>query len=295
LGIERWTEGISATFEHGKVKVKSESLGNEMWDLGRNSKRVGLFIYAFQEIEKSIDKEVLQQLVNEKKSSEQWDNYEIPDTLPKPEKVRNPNFKIPVVGSLIMAVLLAILLAKVTIGGFYVIGLFEFLVAISIGFAFKYLIEFSNFTNYKQLNQLLIGVTVFIYFLNIYFRYELIIYEQQYNRIGFYEFLKIQFSEGLIIKNTNTGWIGLLIHWILQYVLTYYLASVILVRNLTKYQLNRVPNEVFDFAFYLLIKDNNENQVRIELASKGWTNAQSQDEVFEAIGALHTSHEINRV
>ncbi|MFY8186939.1 MAG: hypothetical protein ACOVLC_03155 [Flavobacterium sp.] len=175
------------------------------------------------------------------------------------------------------------------------IGLFEFLVAISIGFVFKYLIQFSNFTNYTQLNQLLIGIIIFIYFLNIYFRYELIIYERQYNRIGFYEFLKIQFSEGLIIKSTNTGWIGLLIHWILQYVLTYYLASVFVVRNLTKYQLNRVPNEVFDFAFYHFFKDKNEGQVRIELASKGWTDAQSQDEVFEAIGALHTSQEINRV
>jgi len=57
LGTERWTEGITATFDYGKIQVKSVTLGNEMWDVGRNSKRVQLFIYAFQEIEKSFDRE----------------------------------------------------------------------------------------------------------------------------------------------------------------------------------------------------------------------------------------------
>lgn len=32
LGIESWTESISINNDYGKVTVKSESLGNEMWD-----------------------------------------------------------------------------------------------------------------------------------------------------------------------------------------------------------------------------------------------------------------------
>jgi len=66
FGMERWTEGITAKFEYGKIKVKSVTLGNEMWDVGRNSKRVKLFFYAFQEIEKSFNKEELQSLIKEK-------------------------------------------------------------------------------------------------------------------------------------------------------------------------------------------------------------------------------------
>jgi hypothetical protein len=46
---ERWTEVITATYKDGTVSVKSESLGNEIWDVGKNSKRVKLFIYAYQE------------------------------------------------------------------------------------------------------------------------------------------------------------------------------------------------------------------------------------------------------
>ena len=56
FGFDKWTEIISINFNHGKVLVKSESLGNEMWDNGRNSKRVRLFIHAFKEIEKSHDR-----------------------------------------------------------------------------------------------------------------------------------------------------------------------------------------------------------------------------------------------
>jgi hypothetical protein len=32
LEIEKWTEIITATYNFGNLEVKSESLGNEMWD-----------------------------------------------------------------------------------------------------------------------------------------------------------------------------------------------------------------------------------------------------------------------
>ena len=60
-----WSEKISVVNEFGTVKVKSISLGNEMWDNGRNSKRVKLFIYTFQQIEKELDRETLGELEKE--------------------------------------------------------------------------------------------------------------------------------------------------------------------------------------------------------------------------------------
>ena len=114
LGTERWTEGITATFDYGKIQVKSVTLGNEMWDVGRNSKRVQLFIYAFQEIEKSFDREELQNLVNEKETVNNWDDYVVPDSLPKPKEIREPKFYIHIVGCSILSILIAFLLAKET-------------------------------------------------------------------------------------------------------------------------------------------------------------------------------------
>lgn len=83
---DRWTEKISVTYEYGKVKVKSVSLGNEMWDNGRNSKRVRLFKYAFQQTEKEFDKEALKELEKEVERKNNWDDYEIPESLPLPQK-----------------------------------------------------------------------------------------------------------------------------------------------------------------------------------------------------------------
>lgn len=295
LGTERWTEGITATFDYGKIHVKSVTLGNEMWDVGRNSKRVQLFIYAFQETEKTFDREELQKLVNEKETVNNWDDYVVPDSLPKPNEIREQKFYIHIVGCSILSILIAFLLAKVSISGFYIIGLFEFLVGFAIGFTFKYLIKFSNFTNYDKLHYVIIGTVGLTYLLNQYFQYEIILYENNYERIGFFEFLKIKFEQGLTIKNLDTGWIGLVIHWILQLIITYYVTGMAVIRNLTKYQLDRVPPEVVDFAFYHFVKDKTEDQVRKELALKGWTKPQNQDEVFEAIGALQTTQEVNRV
>lgn len=295
LGTERWTEGITATFDYGKIQVKSVTLGNEMWDVGRNSKRVQLFIYAFQETEKSFDREELLNLVIEKETVNNWDDYVVPDSLPKPTEIREPKFYIPILGCSILSIIIALLLAKVSVSGFYIIGLFEFLVGFAIGFTFKHLIKFSNFTNYDKLHYVILGTVGLTYLLNQYFQYELILHEHNYERIGFFEFLKIKFEQGLTIKKLNTGWIGLLIHWILQLVITYYVTVMVVIRNLTKYQLDRVPPEVVDFAFYHFVKDKTEDQVRKELALKGWTKTQSQDEVFEAIGALQTTQDVNRM
>jgi hypothetical protein len=154
---------------------------------------------------------------------------------------------------------------------------------------------FSNFTNYDKLHYVILGTIGLTYLLNQYFQYEIILYENNYDRIGFFEFLKIKFEQGLTIKTLNTGWIGLVIHWILQLVITYYVTVMAVIRNLTKYQLDRVQPEVVDFAFYHFVKDKTEDQIRKELALKGWAETQNQDEVFEAIGALQTTQDVNRM
>jgi hypothetical protein len=294
FGNERWTEAISATFEYGKIKVRSVSLGSEMWDFGRNSKRVKLFIHAFQETEKSFSKDELKKIVTENTTKDNWDDYVIPETLPTPGKVVEPKFYIPLIGGILLSILMALLLAKISISAGYIIGLFEFLVGITIGFVFKYLIKFSNYTNYDKLHYVLIGVIVLTYLLNQYFQYELILLENNYNRIGFFDFFKIRFKKGLSIGKLNTGWIGLVLSWIFQLVITYSVSVMAVVRNIAQFQIDRVAHEVIDFAFYHFVKDKTENQVRKELALKGWTERQKQDEVFEAIGALHITQEINR-
>lgn len=295
LGVERWTEAITASYEYGNVVVKSESLGNEMWDVGRNSKRVKLFIYAYEETLKTFDRQSLNELEKEIEKKNNWDDYVIPESLPQPIKGKEPNILIPIVGGLIISLTLGFAIAFISVKGMYFIGLFEFLVATAIALTMKQLIKLSNFTDFNKLQYILAGMILLIYFSNQYFQYEIILNENNYDRIGFWEFLKLRFSQGLTIKNLNTGWIGLIISWILQLGLTRLFVYLKIISILTKYAIERVPVEVVDFAYYHFVKEKTEEEVRNELAKKGWTAKINQDEVFEAIGGFQSATELNRM
>ena len=295
LGIERWTEAITASYEYGNIVVKSESLGNEMWDLGRNSKRVKLFIYAFEEILKTFDRKSLNELEKEVERKNNWDDYVIPETLPEPNQVKSPNIIILIIGGLIISIILGFVLAFVSLKGIYILFLFEFLIATAIAMTMKQLIKISNFIDFGKLQYLLAGMIILIYLSNQYFQYEIILNENNYNRIGFWEFLKLRFSKGLNIKNLNTGWIGLVVSWIVQLGLTALFVYLKMISVLTKYVIERIPSEVVDFAYYHFVKEKSEEEVRKELAKMGWTEKKNQDEVFEAIGGFQNATELNRM
>ncbi|MEG0187811.1 MAG: hypothetical protein RR668_04045, partial [Algoriella sp.] len=124
LGMTQYTESIIVSYKYGNIMVKSESLGNEIWDNGRNSKRVHLFIYIFHDIEKNYNREELKQLEKEQESKDNWDNYQIPTELPKPKSVRNQNIIFPILVAIITSILLAFIIAKISLTGKYIIFLF---------------------------------------------------------------------------------------------------------------------------------------------------------------------------
>ncbi len=291
----RWTEKIAISFDYGKLTIKSVSLGNEMWDNGRNSKRVKLFIHAFQKTEKEFDRETLAELEKEVEKKNNWDDYEIPENLPQPKIRKEPLIWIPIVGGLITSLLLGFIVAFLSVKGIYIIGIFEVGVAILMGFVLKQLIKLSNYTFYDHLHYLLIGMILITYISNQYFQYQIILNENNFQPFSFWEFMQARFEAGLTIKKLNTGWIGLLISWGIQLVVTYLIGVLRLASSLTAYQLERVPMEVVDFAYYHFVKEKTDDQVRSELSKKGWTEKQDQDEVFESIGAIQGATELNRM
>lgn len=291
----QWGQKITVAYDHGKVKVKSVSLGNEFWDIGRNSKRVKLFIYAFKQTEKEFNKEALTELEKQTEKANNWDDYKIPESLPKPKERKEPKLWIPIIGGLLTALLLGYIVAFLSVKGIYIIGLFEAGIAFAIGLAMKFLIRTSNYTNYDILNYLLVVMVILVYASNQYFQYQIILSEQLYEPIGFIDFIHLRLKAGLTIKSINTGWIGLVISWILQLGITYGIGMLRLASNLTAFQLERVPMEVVDFAFYHFVKEKTESQVRSELSKMGWTEEYDQNEVFASIGALQGATELNRM
>ena len=164
-----------------------------------------------------------------------------------------------------------------------------------MGFVLKQLIKVSNYTFYDHLHYLLIGMILITYISNQYFQYQIILNENNFQPFSFWEFMQVRFESGLTIKKLNTGWIGLLISWILQLVITYLIGVLRLSSSLISYSLERVPMEVVDFAYYHFVKEKTEDQVRDELSKMGWTEKQDQEEVFESIGAMQGATEMNRM
>lgn len=290
-----WGQKISIKYQSGNVMINSKSNQSPFFDFGRNSKRVKLFIYAFQKLETKYDKKQLAELEDKTNRAKNMDDYEIPETLPKPKRQTKPKLWILIIGAILISAILGLLIAFMTVKVTYVIGIYEVAVGFLIGFAFKYLIKLSNYTNFDKLNYLLIGVVLLTYLINQYFLYLLIISENNIDSLGFFNFIQLRFQEGLTIKSMNTGWIGLVVSWIFQIGFTYGIAYIQLASNLTQYQLEKVPMEVVDFAYYHFVKGKDESGVRKELASKGWSNIDDQNDAFEAIGAIQEMQELNRM
>lgn len=53
--------------------------------------------------------------------------------------------------------------------------------------------------------------------------------------------------------------------------------------------------ESMNFTFYHLLKDKSEEEIRAELAEKGWSDVQHQNEAFEAIGGYQDAVTLNRI
>ena len=174
FGSNEWTEKIIITYNNQNVTIRSVSLKSTFCDLGVNSKKVNLFIYAFTENLKLYDSEKLLNLEEKIVTERNMDDYIIPEKLSNPIAQKKPNIYIPIFGSLLISVSLGYLLAFISVESIYIIGLFEFIVAIIFAFFFKYLIKFSNYTNFDNLNYIIITSIVTIYFLNQFFQYQIL-------------------------------------------------------------------------------------------------------------------------
>lgn len=281
-----WTEKITISLDTGIVTVKSVTLENNFWDTGNNSKRVKLFIYAFQIAEKQLNQDTIANLEEEIEKENNWDDYEVPKSLPLPKNLKKPDIKIPILIGLLTSLILGFLIAFISFKGFYIIGLVEIIAAIIIGFALKKAIKLSNYTNYFSLNYLLISMIVITYLSNLFFQYHLILNSGNYDAIGFVKFIQLLLQNGLTVKSMNLGKVGLILSWIFQLICTYFLGVFKLSTSLTQYIIDKIPNEVIEFTTYHFIKEKSIDQVREELAKMGWNKAEDQNDVFNAIETI---------
>lgn len=289
-----YTEGITIHYDLGKVRVESTSLGNEMWDFGRNSKRVKLFELVIGKLSDELSDEEVEGLASEIQKTEEWADYEIPETLPAPPAIRKPNILIPLLSAFGASLILGYIFAQCISEGLYFIGLFDVGVGFLIGIVMSSTLRAGNYTNFDSLRLVLIASIIIAFVSSQLFIYQNFLNQFPTLDIGFIKFMQLRFEAGLTIKEFDTGWVGLLISWGLFLFFGYYLGLLRLISGVVNYQLERVPTEVLDFAFYLLKKEHSLDEVKTELAKKGWSSETDYSNVMEAIGALGDAQSMRR-
>lgn len=275
-----WAEKIWIRFEAGKITVKSKSLQKNWWDKGINSLCVKLFIQVFQEQEKQYDPEALYTLVEEYNKTIQRDGYEIPETLPPPEKRRKPSLAIIIAGAIVTTISIgyAVALLDSTIYFFFYT---EIGAAFLTGVIFTKLVKLSNYTNFRVLSRILIVTIIISLALSQYILNKMILPEY-----SFWEY--IQQIAWHISKNWNQPVEILLLIFIsgILIIVMFIIPNGVFTDKLSHFIINKVPKEVVDFIYYLLIKEKNKDEIREELTRLGWDKEQYQNDAFQALEAL---------
>lgn len=291
-----WTEAITIVFENGKIEVTSKTLGEEMWDNGKNSLRVKLFITLFQNLEENFDESAVNSFVQKLKANDEWEDYEIPKELPRPKFLKTPNLKLLLIMSLLASLVLAFLLAVASRKIFYFLGFYELMLGSALAYVIAYFIKFTNYTNAARMLKLILLAATVIVFFNQFFQYILYLFEANSSTISFPYYMKIILEQGLTFEDLNFGEFGFVVFWFLQLIFIAYTANSLITPQLINYKIDRIPPQVVDFAFYyLIIKKNSENEVKKRLAGMGWSEPQNQQEVFEALDAYALAKSHHRI
>lgn len=293
FNFRREKVSVSAT-NYGQLEVKSESTGNEMWDQGRNSKRVRLFLHAFQELVEQQDSDSLKAMAAEIEREEKWEDYQEPQDFPTPPESEETTSVWAIIYGGIAAIALSALWALATVNNFYILLLFEVLIALALAKVLSLGFKRGKFTYFIGVQWILAGSVMLIAILYHYFQYLFIVSTGDILAFSIWELYDYRLNQGLIIEGLNLGAPGWMILLAVQPVLIYIIALSYISRSQIQLLIDRVPMPVIEHAYFHFLQGKNETQVRSELSKKGWREKGVQDMVFEAMSAIKESMELNR-
>ena len=196
--------------------------------------------------------------------------------MPHPKFQEKPNLAITILGGLIISISIGLIIGLLSQKFIYIIGIYELGIGMSMGYFFSKVLKKTNYIEFDKI-KIIIGFMCFlIFFTSQFLQYLLIIIDNNITDLSFIEFMIFRIENGLMIKTLNTGWIGLLLSWIFQIVFPFFLAMSQIASSIMNYSIEKIPEKVLEYVFYLLDNDKSESEIRAELASKGWNNPEDQ-------------------
>ncbi|MCT4636354.1 MAG: hypothetical protein N4A72_01485 [Bacteroidales bacterium] len=228
------------------------------------------------------DNTINQESKNEETNTD-WSDYSIPEKLPAPIPIRKPTITIPIIGGLLTATILAFIYAKLVFNNLYIIGLYEIVIAFVFGFVMRRMVRKGNYIIFRGIKIIIICSVISTFLLSHLFQYFFAISSDTIDSIGFLNYMYEKISFGLVIKDFNIGTIGLIVSWIVQIILIYFLSALRTYKAIIGHTASRVPGEVIVFTMYLLNKGKSDEEIKDELAKYGWTDEYQVNYVFEAV------------
>ena len=290
------TEEISIHIRNGEITVKSHSIGNEIWDNGRNSRRVQLFLHVFQELISSFSPSELKELEKEIIKDANWENYQIPEMLPTQPLPKGNKFWILVLGAIGLSLVIGFIFGFLVQNDLYIIPLFEILIGIGIGKTFIWIMKLIDEDRFDQVLLVLIGSTLLTYMVYLFTRYSISMMADglTYSDLSFLEYLELLLNYGLGIFPESLAWVEGILLWLIHIVFIGIIAYFTLSLSYNSFIIGRVPRDVWEYTLYLYAQQKSEEQIRSSLAEKGWDTRENQDKVFMAIQVIYASREATK-
>jgi len=273
------------------VQIQSKSEYG-FWDSGINSKRVKSLITSVENELNKITTDEFDEIEKATIVKDNWDDYVVPETISEPKKYKEPIILVPTIGYLLLSVGLGYIISILSVSGLYVIGLFEVVVGFILAYSLKVFLPLSNYTHSKNLRTIIIISIILTYLLNQYFQY--LHFKKEYSDLTFLIFISERLKHGFIFKELNTGTIGQVVFWIVQVGLTFLIALFQSFKVIMNYSIDRVPDDVINYMMYLMAKNKQEREIKIELSKKGWKKDIEINMVFEAVGWIYEGQQYNK-
>ncbi|WP_459212128.1 hypothetical protein [Aquimarina rhabdastrellae] len=263
--VNKLTEKITVRQKaSGRIEVHSKTLEGNFFDFGKNSLRTGLFITLFKKLaEEYKESDELGKLAEELEKNRSWSDYEIPLALPRPKEYKKPDITKTVIGGVIISIVFGILIGYITMKFLYIIGIYELGIGIGMGYLFGQLIKKTNYTNLKSINYILGGMILVMLMANLFSQYLIVILESNISGLVFFDFILLSLENGLEIKETNLGWIGLSLSWVFQTVFSFLIAQARVVGIVMNYIVKKFQKKCLNTQFIFLKWEN--WKVKLEL------------------------------
>lgn len=265
--------------EYTKISIRSESLMDQIWDNGRNSRRVKLFIRVLlDEIEhlSDVDRSEIEQKFEKEYN---WDDYEVPKIISPPLTLKAPNFWVPLIATLFASIISAFIYVEIVM-----ITKISILVPDLVVVFFMYLVvtrvaRFANYTEIKGLITVLVtgGITITgTVFIRMYM-------------LSAGSTVANNFLDWLINRYSSIAELNILelLYFLFSILFYYSVLSFVFYLRIIKYRaeiiFDRIPEDVYEYALYLVSKGHSLESLRLRLSEIGWEKEKDQDFVIEAL------------